>query len=764
MPGVKFSARVQAAIAGLILTPAATAGQTMSQSAAVRQPAAIDEIIVTATKRETPLRITPLSITAISGDRLDELGQRDFNDYFREVPGLTTVDNGPGRKTYILRGISGQSSGRSQAVVAQYVDEVPITNSFGQQPDPRLVDVDRIEVLRGPQGTLFGARAMAGTIRTITRKPVIGRFEGNATANISNTRFGGWNGSVEGVLNVPLNDSAAFRVSAFYNAEDGYVDNVFPGGTFVATPAQLPPGVPVPPPITLAPKTELNYSDVTYYGGRMAVRWEAADRLTVDITAQGQQGDVVPPTYQVGATGTGARGLITSVIGKNGNQDSLLLGTGTLTYTFDAATVTAVGAYSRRDNMVVDAALDVGVFAATGPGTTSNFGGTTTSRTFEVRAVSTGAGRFQWLAGAYAFHQSQFTVARGFLGFANIIQMEILSDGISAELAGFGETSYEVLPGLKAIAGLRYSKYRNQLNQDFIVPPPGGMIPPGPYPNPPRFEEESTTPKFSISYQAAPDLFTYATVSQGFRPGGFNAAGVQGIPDVPPYFKNDYLWNYEVGAKAALFDHHLDLDASVFRLDWDRIQTDTRPVNLLPGQPRMGYTTNAGSARVVGAELEAHARISPELSLDLALSHFFQSDLTADALLSPSGLTAKAGDRLPNNADTSFNLGADYRTDLTDSLRGFAHADWSYTGARTTGYRPLLDDGRPNNAYNDFRSYSLVNLRAGIDTGAWRTSLYVNNVGDARPVLQQGNFAPAPVTTRVTARPRTFGLTVQVFY
>lgn len=733
-------------------------------NAAEPPPPAIDEIIVTATKRETPLLITPLAITAISGDRLDELGRRDFNDYFRQVPGLAAVDNGPGRKTYILRGISGQSSGMSQAVVAQYIDEVPITNSFGLQPDPRLVDIDRVEVLRGPQGTLFGARSMAGTIRTITRKPVMGRFEGNATANISNTRFGGWNESFEGVLNVPVTDSTAFRISAFYSGEDGYVDNIFPGGTFAATPAQLPPGTPVPPPVTLAPQTKLNYSDVTFYGGRMALRWEADDRLTVDLTAQGQQGDVIPPTYQVQATGAGDRGLITSIIGKTGNEDALLLGTGTLTYRFDAATITAVGAYSRRDNMVTDAAPATGALTANGPGTTNNFGGITTSRTFEVRAVSTGADAFQWLAGAYAFHQSQYAVARGFLGFANVLQMEIISDGISAEVAGFGEASYEVLPGLKAIAGARYSKYRNQLNQNFVVPPPGAPIAPGPYPNPPRFEEDSVTPKFSASYQPAPDLFTYVTVSQGFRPGGFNPGGVQGVANIPAYFANDHLWNYEVGAKTALLDHRLDVEASLFRLDWQDIQTDTRPAAVLPGQQAMGYTTNAGAARVVGLELETHARVTPALSVDIAFSHFFQADLTEDALFSPAGLTARAGDRLPNNPETSFNVGGDYWAPLTAAMRGFVHADWSYTGSRITGYRPQLDNGQVNNGYNAFRRYSLVNLRAGVDTGPWRLSAYVNNVGDARPVLQQGNFAPTPVTTRVTTRPRTFGVMMQVSY
>lgn len=758
LPGFRCSAAMQAVLVGLAVTPFASARGADTVPAS-QTP--LDEIIVTATKRETPLQVTPLSITAISGDKLEEANAQGFNDYFRQVPGLAAVDNGPGRKTYILRGISGQSSGMSQAVVAQYVDEVPITNSFGLQPDPRLVDVARVEVLRGPQGTLFGARSMAGTIRTITRKPVLGRYEGNATATLSNTHFGGWNENLQGVLNVPLSDSTAVRTSVFYSRDEGYVDNIFPGGTFVATPAQLPPGTPVPPPVTLAPVTALNYSDVTFYGGRIAVRWEAADRLTVDVTGHGQQGKVIPPSYQVQATDNEARGLVTSVIGKTGNEDSLLIGTATLTYTLDFATVTAVGAYSRRDNMVRDIAPATGALTSNGPGSSNNFGGITTSRTFEARAVSTDASPFQWLFGGYAFHQSQFAEARQFLGFANIVQNDILSDGISAELAGFGEASYEAFKGLKLIAGLRYSTYRNQLNQNFIVPPRGSSFSPGPYPNPPRFEEDNVTPKFSVSYEAAPELFTYATVSQGFRPGGFNPAGVQGIVGIPPYFDNDTLWNYEVGAKTTLLDRRLSIDGSLYRLDWDHIQTDAR---VLGGNMQTSYTTNAGAARVIGVELEAHARITPALSADFVFGHFFQAELTQNALFSPAGLTAHAGDPLPYNAATSFNLGFDYQAPISDELKGFVHGDWSYAGPRITGFRPLLDNGQANNAYNRFNSYSLFNLRAGVNAGRWRAMAYVENVADARPVLQQTNFAPTPVTTRVTARPRTFGVTLSASY
>src|SRR5262245_51466134 len=210
---------------------ASTAIITAASARAEADHAQIEEIVVTALKRETLLSTTPLAVTALSGERLEFLGAEEFNDYFRRVPGLATADSGTGRKRYLIRGVSTIETGLSQATVAQYLDEVPITDNFDQQPDPRFVDIDRFEVLRGPQGTLFGARSMAGTIRTITRKPKLERTEGMGSISLSDTRFGSFNTNVEGTLNLPLGDKAAFRGSGFYSFQDGYIDNRFAGGT-----------------------------------------------------------------------------------------------------------------------------------------------------------------------------------------------------------------------------------------------------------------------------------------------------------------------------------------------------------------------------------------------------------------------------------------------------------------------------------------------------------------------------------------------------
>jgi iron complex outermembrane recepter protein len=735
----------------LMMALAGTSGPALAETG-------IEEIVVTALKRETVLTQTPLAITALSGNVLDAIGARDFNLYFRQVPGLAAIDSGAGRKRYILRGVNNLGSGQSQATVAQYLDEVPITNNFDQQPDPYLIDIERVEVLRGPQGTLFGARSMAGTVRTITRKPNVNRQEGRFSATASTTRFGAGNASAEGVYNAPVSDGAAVRLAAYYSFENGYIDNVFPGGRFVANPAQLPPGIAVPPPITVAPITQENFSDVKTYGGRAAWRWLASDQLTLDVTALGQKISVAGvPFYNLGSTGDEANGLITAVVGETGNDDELWIGSATAAYDLDTAEITAIASYTKRDNFVLGAANAAGALFSGGPGSTRNFGSNTRSWTFEGRATSAYEGPWQWIAGAYAFTQNSSGRSREFVAFGGVTVQESLFRNLTDELSAFGELSYNPVEDLTFTAGIRYSDYRNRLERNFIVPPPGGIVRPGPDPNPPRFNEGSTTLKFSADYKPSEDVLIYATASQGFRPGGFNGNAAPGFINIPINFASDSLWNYEIGAKATALDQRLNASGALYRIDWTNMQVESF-IRAPLGPAIIPFTTNASSARIVGFEFESRAQVSGTVSVNLTFNHFFKAALTKDGPISPIGLAPKDGDRLPYNSKTSFALGGEFRTGLTDTLEGFARLDVSYTGARTTGFRPRLDNGQPNNAYNRFADYGIMNARVGVSSGQWRLTASIDNLTDVRPILQQLNFAPLPVTTRVTQKPRTIGL------
>lgn len=744
----------------LALSPAASpvlraeAGLALAAEAAPQ----IEEIVITATKRETVLRRTPIAVSAITGAQLDFLDARDFNAYAARAPGLSAIDQGVGRKRYIIRGISTQDSNLSQATVAQYLDEVPITNSFGQQPDPRLVDVERVEVLRGPQGTTFGARSMAGAVRTITRKPVMDRYEGSVQVTGSGTRFGGLNAGVEGTANAPLvNDVLALRVAAFYTRNEGYIDNVFPGGTFVAQPGQLPPGRPLPPPVTIAPIDEENFSDATIYGGRAALRWRPSDDLTVDVMGLAQKSETGgAPFYNVQASGDESGGLISQIIGNDGNEDTLLIGTATVSYDLGGAILTAVASYADRDNANAAAAVVAGVLSDSGPGSTRAFGGKTGSTTVEARLASTGDGPLQWLGGAYAFWQYIDNHRRDYIGYADDVASEELIDDDSRESAVFGEVSYTVLDRLTATAGVRYARYNSRLQRFVVISVNSGPLG---YTPVQKFDEDALTWKFQLAGQLTDTAFVYATVAEGFRPGGFNASSPPGVTGVPADFGSDTLWSYEVGAKTTRWGERVSANGALYKVDWNDMQAVGYARGLGPNL--ISYTTNAGSAEIIGAELEMTVRPARSLSFDLALNHFLKAELTSDMPETATGLAPRAGDPLPNNARWSFNLGGEYRRPLGAALEGFARLDWSYVGRRTTGFRPHVVSGAVNNAYNDFAPYGLVDLRLGVGAAGWRASLFVENLFDARPAVTQQNFDPLPVTLRVTRKPRTVGASLR---
>lgn len=734
-----------------------TAAPALAQDAVDAAGIGVEEIVITATKRETLLQTTPIAVTAITGAQLDFLDARDFNAYARRVPGLNAVDQGVGRKRYIIRGIATDDSNRSQSTVAQYVDEVAITNSSGQQPDPRLIDIERVEVLRGPQGTTFGARSMAGAIRTITRKPQMDRVQGNAQLQGSFTKFGGFNGSAEGVVNAPIvEDILAVRAAAFYARDEGYVDNFFPGGIFTARPNQLPPGVPVPPPTTVAPIDQENYSDVRFYGVRLLARWTPTDRLTVDAMGLHQDGKISGPSfYNVQATGNENSGLVMEMIGSGGNDDDLKIATLTLAYDFDFATLTTVGAFSNRNNASPAMAAVTGTLDNNGPGSTRAFGNDVTGRTLEARFASNGEGPLQWLFGGYAFWAQNNGRQRDFFGFTNVLLQHQVIYGDSREKAAFGEVSYDLTDQISATVGVRYSDYFD-INQRLVIVSPA--FPPG-FVRPESFSEDNVSWKFDLDYHLHDDIFLYAVAAQGFRPGGFNPAPPPSVTNFPGSFASDGLWSYELGAKTSLLENRLTANGSVYKVDWSDIQV----LSFTPGVGTMliPFITNAGTAEIVGAELEVTARPAEGLSFDLALNHFFTAELTSDMPPSANGLRPLEGDPLPNNSKWSFNLGGEYRRPIWSGLDGFVRLDWSYVGRRTTGFRPTLVSGAVNNAYNRLDPYNTVDIRLGVGTRDWRATFFVENIFDARPVINQQNFAPLPVTIRNTRRPRTVGISMR---
>ena len=736
-----------------------SAGAQSEQLAQLQGP--IDEIIVTATKRETSLLFTPLSITALSGETLETLGALNFEDYFSKVPGLNAVDEGPGRKTYVVRGVNNRESAFAQATVAQYLDEVPITNNQGRQPDPLLVDIERVEVLRGPQGTLFGARSLSGAVRTITRKPVMNDVEARGRASLSFTKFGGANINLDSAINIPIiDDELAMRVVGYYSARDGYIDNDFPGGVF--TPTFLPPGVPPPPPVALAPIQEENINDYLAYGGRALMRWQPNERLTLDLMAMAQIGrNEGSPTYFRDATGDESEGLITTIVNTNGNDDDSWTYNATLAYEMDWAEWTTVASYFTRDTTTENFDSTAGIATMGGPGSSRTFGEDTNIYALETRMATTLDGPLQVLAGLYYFDEQRLGEQVRFEAFRQATVAQSTFDARQDEFAVFGELNFDVTDRLTLTAGGRYSEFDSTVFRVFFISPPMSNIPLGPELNPPRYSESATSLKFLAGYDVSDKTYVFVQAAQGLRPGGFNPNFVPGLTTFPETFESDSLWNYEIGGRTELWDDRLFLDGAIYYIDWSNIIVESFGAPPGGGPQVINFPINAGSAEISAIELAANMRLARGFNVDIAFNHFFSAELTEDFPPANGNFIARAGDDLPYNAKTSLNVGMQYRQPIGGGWDGSLRLDWRYVGKRTSGFRPLNADNTINNAYNEYDDYSLFNLRAGVEREQWRLSVFANNLFDARPVVNQRNFFPFDIQTRVSPTPRTVGISIE---
>ena len=492
------------------------------------------EIVVTALKRNTALQDTPLAISAVTGDSLERGGNYSFTNLTSSTPSLRIVDSGPGNRRVILRGVTAAG----EPTVGVYYDESPVSGSVGttsdsasSTPDLRLFDVARAEILRGPQGTLYGSGSMGGTVRVIFEKPKSDRFEGAVNANLTNVSHGDFGYSLDGMVNVPIvDDKVALRVVGNYNRFAGYVDNI-----------------------------RLNLKDVNdgdSYGGRALLRLTPTDRLTIDAAVYYEK---VATDSSRWIFETGQR-YATNGRAESGNYDENRIYGGTVRYDFDAFSLTAVSTYFDRDRTAVgdvsdtfigrdnaagcaryrnrNVACSPAMLASYLPDTQRLFSSSlyqpqsVKNWTNELRLSSTGDGPLNWTVGVYS--EDRDTVVRSTLLIANPATGELLDPDNSANLAydrtifdylkqkaAFAEASYEIVDGVTLTAGTRYYEYKKRV---------GGQIDLGqehyssvvtPYQEA-QSREDGFIYKFNASWEVNSDLLLYAQAAQGFRPGGVN--------------------------------------------------------------------------------------------------------------------------------------------------------------------------------------------------------------------------------------------------
>ncbi len=719
----------------------------------------LQDIVVTATKSgDVALRNVPIAIQALTGDTLAKAGVTQFSDYATRVPSLSFQDLGPGDKKYVLRGINSTGA----ATVGTYYDEAVISannanDGGGRNVDIKLFDIERIEVLKGPQGTLYGASSESGTIRIITNKPDSTRFGGYVDGEISGTHKGGANYNVNGAINLPLvTDKLAARFVGWYINDSGFIDQT-----------------------RLATGRDNDVNNEETYGGRGELRWTPTPdfSLTASATYQKQRSDGSSRYTPAGTLSFSTDGfppvpggdLINTDLSRSPYDDKAQIYSLTGEYDFSAGSIVATTNYFKRNILFnFDSSPILFGFGVPIPGITRQ----PQSRSIwsnELRYASKFDGRFNFIAGGfYSRERSNFTTevltidADGNPAgtFSPLDSDDALSnpDGNTffgrfenqklEQYAFFGEATYELTDTLKATGGVRY--FHNEANSiDQQTHPFGGFGDSPPFvPQSNDAIDSKVTYKGNISWKPTSDVLLYATVASGFRTGGTNQADLPFASGIPRTYASDSLTNFELGTKLTLAGGKIQIDAAVYHIDWTNIQ-----IRALDATQAFPFTTNAGGADVNGVEADVNALIARGVTFDINGS-YQDSFLIADQ---PSLSATRApslgvdGDRIPNVPHFSGSVNLDVDRPLTGRLNYLIHADVNYRGSSHTTLGQSRD---PFDVRLD--DYSLTNLRFGITDGKWKGEIFFRNLFDARAQIDAISSSQDPLAY-ITVRPRTIG-------
>ena len=733
-----FSSRallaLSAAGSALVVPGISHAQQAQQTEAEAAEDAAI---IVTAQKREQNLQDVPASISVVGGESLIESGAAQVSDLAGYVPGLHINNLGtPGQSRIALRGISPLGASASTGV---YIDDAPVgsstayTESGSFTVDLLPYDIARIEVLRGPQGTLYGASTIGGLLKYVTIAPDLDEFSGRAGVEAFAINHAGEIGyAAQGRVNVPLvADRLAITASLAHRSTPGWIDNVQTGAE--------------------------DQNDYHQTGGRIALLWQPVDRLSVHLSATYQE-------LKADSLSTTTEDLTGTPVG-NGRanfnyvperfESEFQYYAGTVEYDFDFATLSSTTTYTDAERFeTADASRIFGTLfplltgGALGPGISPFDNRITMDKwTEEVRLTSAGGGRFEWLAGFFYTHEDALNdqIVFSFDMDGNVIAplnplATVQLPSTYEEYAAFGNATWRVTDRFWITGGLRWAHN----NQTFRQISAGAIVPTA---NDPGKSSESVwTYSISPQYHFTEDTMVYARVATGYRPGGPNVI----LPGLPPTFDPDTITNYELGLKTRLFNPDLSIDLGVFRMDWDDIQI---PI-AFGGTSGLG---NGATARSQGIEAALVWQPMPALTLG-ANGAYTDSQLTEDA----PAVFGLAGDRLTHIPKFSGSLTANY------AFAVGANADAEIGGGlRHVGHRFSAVESNP--LALDIPSYTALDLNASVTLNERYTiRLYARNVTDedgpiARSQINDGLNQPSFITV-VPLQPRTIGLALDVAF
>jgi iron complex outermembrane receptor protein len=773
----KYAATCLPIMTGSAILAAGSLSSGDAKAQTVADPAdQITEIVVTAQKREQRVQDIPISVSAISGDDIDRAGARDFHDLLLSIPGVSYSGAEPGQSRYSIRGISTAASSPTVGIYLDDVSLITIGTGFAGAADPMLVDLDRVEVLKGPQGTLYGGSAMGGAIKYVSRQPAMNHFSVTAEGGVASVDRGGVSYSAESFVNLPLiDDRLAVRIGAAYRLDAGYVDNV-PGGQ-----VQLWSRSATTPPAAFAPVT---YGSLSTFSrehsnerststARMSVKWLPTDSLTVLPSATIQRSDKANPDDFF----TNLPQFENTVRFNEPTRDNLGVYSLNVTQQLPGVSFTSLSGYVDRtiewdrDYSLFIAGL-VPPLLANNSYNTSN----TTSRTFtqELRLASSDPqASFKWVVGIYYSHQRDElyqvvdTVGAGAL-FGTGSDITYSGDQLTytAQEAAFGDVTYSLNRQWDVSAGLRWFDIKQKIDGMFDGVLNGGHS----EVDGKRSTDVGVTPKFSLSYRPLDNHLLYGSASKGFRQGGPNRFNTSsplcgpdfarlGITRAPDSFQPDSLWTYELGSKNEIGQRRSVINAAIYYTDWKKIQ---QQVNLT--SCGFQFVGNVGAATVKGAELSAESALGWGVSVGGTASY------TATRITeSAPGVSATVGQEVLDTPKWMGSLYGDYRFLNAGQWTGSFRGEYRYHGDNLRQFESTQSVTYPNGSLGVIPdatqvqpAYHVVNTNFNFINGPMQYRLYVDNLTNAAPYLDFRRSSG--VSSATTLRPRTIGISVKATF
>jgi iron complex outermembrane receptor protein len=752
------------------------AGDARADAAAAGAAAdteSLETITVTARKRDESLAHVPVSITVFTGDALEKYNIQSFTDYATKTPNVSfSYGGGPtgiaDARTVAIRGITGQNLFGTAGATGFYIDDTPVPGSV----DPRVLDIDNIEVLKGPQGTLFGESSLGGNVRLITKKPNLEKDEFSFTTQAGLTSGGG---SADGGASVIGNlalvpDKLALRAVLFFNHDAGYLTRTFPNPS---SPAAGDPNYP-------APRTSVgNQGAVSTYGGSVAALLKVTDNFdaTLRVMFQNSTDHGFPATFAPLPSFTPDYTLNRAYDVQPRATDVWALPSLDLKYTGQGWSFVSSTSYFYRhtqdleDSTYGTQQVLTNYYEVSGlPNQPFIWDGEHyhDQITEEMRVSFDPWHNLSGTLGAfYSRTHSKFNIPPTYANGLTTATVPTPAGPVDAwpsdeiwtqnnpalqkDKSIFGELYYKFFDQFTLTAGAR--QYWLSQEADYTA---DGFMNGGPTPSNPQHNSQSgTDPKVGLSYQVTSDTMVYASASKGFRAGGAQAdvtfCSTANLPSsAVTDLKSDTLWSYEVGTKMQLPHPGLLLSAAAFHIDWKNLQ---QQVALPCG---FYFDVNGGEATINGAEIELDGHLSQALQVRFGVG-YEHTDITEPGALGDLGV--QPGSRILGTPAWNASLGAVYTQPLTNSIDGFVSADYSYTGNSVA----LLNGGYGVESTRP--SFSLANLRFGIDHEKSEFSLNIHNLTNAKPNLgdigyvgyaQYQNYAAGTIIPQVaTLQPLT---------